>query len=47
MVAVLNEKKSAQKRAQFTEEERFEIAKYVAANGATNAVKRYKNLILI
>ena len=47
VVAALNEKKSSKKRAQFTEEQRIEIKKHATVNGATNAVKQFKKLILI
>ena len=42
VVSALNEKKPSKKRVQFTEEERFEIGKYAAVNGVTNAVKQLK-----
>ena len=42
VVAALNEKKPSRKRLQFTGEERFEIGKYAAVNGVTNAVKQLK-----
>ena len=47
VVAALNEKNLSKKRVQFTENERFEIGKYAAVNGAKNAVKQFKKLILI
>ena len=42
VVPALNEKKPSKKRVQFTEEELFEIGKYAAVNGTTNAVKQFK-----
>ena len=42
VVPALNEKKPSKKRVQFTEKERFEIGKYAAVNGTTNAVKQFK-----
>ena len=34
--------KPSMKRVQFTVEESFEIGKYAAVNGTTNAVKQFK-----
>ena len=42
-VAALNEKNPSKKRVHFTVEERSQIRKCGAVNGATNVVKKFKN----
>ena len=43
MVAALNEKNPSKKLVQFIEEERSQIRKCGAVNGAKNVVKQFKN----